>query len=117
MERKPRGRVPREHTPLTKALAEEVRAIREDDLKLTQQDAAVRAGMSMTVYQRIESSNRPPDFAQVEAIAHALGLATSELVRRAEQKVSPDGSPTGRGRVAFTGSKKRSPVVRLVADE
>lgn len=81
-----RGQVAREHTPLSVALAAQIKQAR-GERQLSQQQMAARADMAFSTYRRIESGDRPPTFGQVEAVAHALGMAASELIRRAEDQV------------------------------
>ncbi len=74
-------------TPLTQALAAEIRAER-GARDLTQQDVYEAAGLSRSAYWHIETARRQPDAAQIEAICQALRVAPSELFRRAEVRAN-----------------------------
>lgn len=72
-------------TPLTRAIAAEIRAER-GARGLTQAEVYEAAGVSRSAYWHIETERRAPDAAQLEAIARALRLRVSELMRRAEER-------------------------------
>lgn len=86
-----RGQVAREHTALTDALADEVRRARLKSGR-SQEEVAAATDISLSSYRRIERGERPPTVGQVEQMARALGIALSEMIRRAEDQLG--GAPT-----------------------
>lgn len=48
--------------------------------KLTQQELAEKAGLSISYVSMIERARREPSFAALEALARALGMTVSRLV-------------------------------------
>lgn len=53
---------------------------RRKSLKLTCAETAFKAGMSMTVYWRIETGRREPRYSDLVAIGEALGCSVRDLV-------------------------------------
>ena len=82
-----KGQVARETTPLTLAIAKQIKAER-NAADMSQQELATRAGMSITTLRRVETGSRPPTVGQVEDVARALGIALSTLIRRAEERAA-----------------------------
>lgn len=67
------------------ALGAAIRAARED-AGITQEAAAHEAGVTVGTWSQLERGKSDPRFSTLVAVAAALGIKTSELVRRAEQK-------------------------------
>jgi transcriptional regulator with XRE-family HTH domain len=61
------------------ALCERI-AARRRAKKITRADAAFKAGMSTTVYWRIETGKREPRYSDLEAIATALECQVRDLI-------------------------------------
>lgn len=94
MTRKPGGQAPRERTPLTDAVAEEIRGAR-DAVGMTQQEVANAAGLGISTYVRMETGQRPPTIGQVERACVALGVRLSDLIAGAEARVSEQRAAEG----------------------
>jgi transcriptional regulator with XRE-family HTH domain len=58
---------------------------RREDLGLTQEDLADRAGIHRTYLSDIERGTRNPSLLNIERVARALSLKTSELFGRMER--------------------------------
>lgn len=74
-------------TDLAAAIPGEIRAERARQ-NLTQADVFERAGMSKSAYLLIETGKRGAKMDQLEDIAEALGMRLSELILRAESRLS-----------------------------
>lgn len=72
---------------LAREVAGEIRAERARQ-NLTQADVFTKAGMSKSAYLLIETGKRGAKMDQLEAIAGALGLRLSELIVRAEARLT-----------------------------
>lgn len=78
--------------PISLALADELRKRREAK-KLTQAAIAAAVNMRRNVYQRLEYCERACTTAQLEAIAAVLGVAGSDILKAAEQRVAQGDVP------------------------
>lgn len=76
----------RERSPLSEFISAQIRAERAA-AGLTQAELGRRSGLPRLTVMRLESGARVPDATQLDRIAKALGLAASELVRRAEERL------------------------------
>lgn len=74
-------------SPLTIALAEQIRAER-GVARLSQLEVCRRTGLARSTYVRVETAERDIDLTQLAVIAPVFGLTVSELVRRAEQRLT-----------------------------
>jgi transcriptional regulator with XRE-family HTH domain len=59
--------------------------LRREELSLTQEDLADKAGIHRTYLSDIERGSRNVSLINIERLAAALSLALSELFQRAEQ--------------------------------
>lgn len=62
-----------------KALSAKLRSTRQD-LNLTQEDVASRAGLSTNYYARIERAEVSPSFDTLEKLVKALKIKSSEIL-------------------------------------
>ena len=86
-----KGQVARETTPLTLAIAKQIKAER-NAAGMSQQELATRASMSITTLRRVETGSRPPTVGQVADVADALGISLSTLICRAEERAEAEAS-------------------------
>lgn len=82
----------RKRTPLTSALAAQLRAERAA-AGMTQTELARQAGMSRVQLARIEGDERTLDIAQAADLSKALGISLVEFVQRAEARLSKEAKP------------------------
>lgn len=72
---------PASYDQLLRSLAANVRTVRLR-LNISQEEAADRAGMAVRQWQRVESGRDAITLRTVVAVASALGVEVSELLRR-----------------------------------
>lgn len=77
----------RRHSTLSEALAAQVRAERAA-AGLSRDELSERAGVPVSTLRRIESGERVATITQLAQVAGSLGLLTSQLVARAEQRAA-----------------------------
>ena len=66
---------------IKRALGKNLRGARER-AELTQEVVAERSGVHVTEVSRIEAGKRDPRIATVEALAEAVGVSVSDLLKR-----------------------------------
>lgn len=66
---------------IKRALGKNLREAREQ-AKLTQEVVGQRSGVHATEVSRIEAGKRDPRIATVEALAEAVGVSVSDLLKR-----------------------------------
>ena len=99
----------RDVTDLTEAISREIRAERARQ-RLSQREVYEAAGISRSTYVRIEGASRGIDVEQLIRICDAFGVATSDLVRRAEDSLeSATHAPVIEGRFRQMGSSRDFP--------
>jgi ribosome-binding protein aMBF1 (putative translation factor) len=76
-------RVSKHRQPLTRAFAHVV-AVKRQALGLSKQELAARAGLHQTYIGLLERGERKPNLETAEAVAKALQVGLSELIREAE---------------------------------
>ncbi len=80
------GQTARESSPLSKALGIVILAER-NALGLSREQVEHATGVSYSTIRRIEAGERVPTVTQVDALASALDMSGSELLRLAEERV------------------------------
>jgi transcriptional regulator with XRE-family HTH domain len=78
------------------ALGQAVKARREE-LQLTQEGIALRAGLHQRWISNVENGKRNPSYASLRRLAAGLNLSASELIARAEQIEASSANATGVG--------------------
>jgi transcriptional regulator with XRE-family HTH domain len=63
--------------------------LRREELGLTQEDLAEKAGIHRTYLSDVERGSRNLSLINIERLALALGLSLSDLFRRVERPVAP----------------------------
>jgi transcriptional regulator with XRE-family HTH domain len=58
--------------------------VRREEMELTQEDLAEKAGIHRTYLSDVERGSRNVSLVNIERLAKALGLSMSELFRRVE---------------------------------
>lgn len=85
-----KGQRPRQHGELSEAVAALV-LMERSGRRWSREEMGRRAGLSPKTIQRIEDKARVPDVTQLHRLAGALGMTTSELIRRGEDRVRQAG--------------------------
>ena len=85
------------------AVSAQIRAERAA-ARLTQDEVAERAEMSKSTFIRLETGVRTPDVDQLDRIAGALGLTMTQIIERAESRMSRRTPPHGPSRRAHKGT-------------
>lgn len=79
--------------PLLVALGNAIRDLR-DEQRVSQEELGLRCGVHRNYVGGIERAERKPSIVTIARLAEALGLATSDLVARAEARL-PATDPRG----------------------
>jgi transcriptional regulator with XRE-family HTH domain len=76
------------------ALGEAIRGLRHE-VEISQEELAFRSGLHRTYVGGIERGERNPSFRNLVRLADALGVATSELLVRYEERRAAAGRQRG----------------------
>lgn len=85
------------------AVSAQIRAERAA-ARLTQEEVAERAEMSKSTFIRLETGERKPDVDQLDRLARAFGVTMTQIIERAESRMSRRTPQHGPSRKAPKGT-------------